>query len=78
MKKKEGNGSKLYIRNENIRKWLKSHDMINIAKLCRAVGYNRGNFANYETGWRDLPEEIIERLENALIHYGYDKKKVYE
>lgn len=78
MKKKEINDSKLYIRNENIRKWLKSHDMINIAKLCRVVGYNRGNFANYEMGWRNLPQEIIERLEAALADYGYDKKKIYE
>lgn len=58
-------------RNKWARAWLSSHKLINIAALCRAIDYDRGNFWGFEMNTRDLPEDVLKKLERQLINYGY-------
>lgn len=58
-------------RNEVLRTWLKSHDLLNIAALCRRTNCNRGAFAHFIEGHYDMTEEPLTRIEQALIFYGY-------
>lgn len=77
MKKKETNAPLNYSieeRNHLVRQWLKDHDLINIAKLCRRINYDRGNFWHFEDDTRDLQEPHITALEQALVYYGYQIK----
>lgn len=60
-------------RNMRAREWLKSHPLINIAALCRVIGYNRGAFWHFQDK-QDLGEDALVRLENVLKNYGYDCK----
>lgn len=58
-------------RNNKLRAWLSEHPFINIAKVCRAIDYNRGTFARFESGHQDLGIDMTNKLEDALIPYGY-------
>lgn len=59
-------------RNNKLRAWLAEHPFINIAKVCRAIDYSRGTFARFESGHQDLGLDATEKLEIALIPYGYE------
>lgn len=59
------------IRNDKMRTWLKQHDFLNIAKICRRIGYNRGSFSHFEEGHKELGEKTLQKLEFSLIDYGY-------
>lgn len=64
-------------RTELLRQWLKEHDLFNISALCRRIDYDRGAFSHWMEGhvnW-DLSEEVVTRLENALMPYGYKAKQ---
>lgn len=61
-------------RNEAAREWLRSHELINVAALCRRIDYDRGNFWHFEYGQRDLPEDALERLEKVITNYGFKIK----
>jgi hypothetical protein len=58
-----------------LRKWIKDHDLFNIAALCRRINYDRGAFSHWleeHENW-DLSAEAADRLEAVLIDYGYKK-----
>lgn len=60
-------------RSEKLRAWLKGRDLFNYAALCRRIDYNRGAFSHWLEGhnnW-DLSDQAMDRLESALIAYGY-------
>lgn len=59
-------------RNRRARAWLREHDLLNAAKLCRRFKYNRGAFSHFEEEDLDLGEEPMQRLEAVLAKYGYD------
>lgn len=59
-------------RNEAARQWLRTHELINTAALCRRINYDRGNFWHFEYGQRDLPEEALQRLEAEIKKYGFN------
>lgn len=58
-------------RNDNLRAWLKDHDMLNLAKLCRRIPYDRGAFQHFEDGTQNLSEEALTKVENLLKKYNY-------
>lgn len=61
------------IRNDALCQWLQAHPFINLARVCRHINYNRGAFQKFAEGHQELSIHAIERLENALIDYGYKK-----
>lgn len=58
-------------RNDKLRMWLKDHDMLNLAKLCRRIPYDRGAFQHFEDEMQNLSEEPLAKVEKLLVKYGY-------
>jgi len=69
--KKNESAFRITIRNSNVRNWINSRDLINIAALCRKADYNRGAFSRFLEGHQDLKEENLAKIETALADYGY-------
>lgn len=61
----------LRARNEALREWLNSHDLLNAAALCRRVDYNRGAYSHFIEGHHYLSLQMIIKFENVLSNYGY-------
>lgn len=60
-------------RNSLVRSWLRNRPLFNTSAICRAIDYDRGSFARFESGHHDLKVEALELLEEALLPYGYIK-----
>lgn len=60
-------------RNSLVRSWLRNRPLFNISAICRAIDYDRGSFARFESGHHDLKAETLDLLEDKLIPYGYIK-----
>lgn len=58
-------------RNILLRSWVKAHDLLNLAALCRRVDYDRGSFSHWVEAHHELSEDVIIRIEQALSDYGY-------
>lgn len=58
-------------RNAAFREWLSENDIFNMAKICRRLKYNRGNFAHFEDGAVDLSDRALTQFENFFKKYGY-------
>lgn len=71
IKKSELEKMTLEQRNERLRAWLKDHDLLNLAKLCRRIPYDRGAFQHFEEQALDLSDEPLTKVENILKKYGY-------
>lgn len=67
---------KKILKNKNVRAFLKARDLFNLAKFCRKIKYDRGTFYHFEEGI-DVSEEVINRCEDVLKDYGYNKNKKY-
>lgn len=61
-------------RNDQLRAWLKEHDMLNLAKLCRRIPYDRGAFQHFEDETQNLSEEPLSKIEKLLEKYSYKQK----
>lgn len=58
-------------RNDKLRVWLKEHDMLNLAKLCRRIPYDRGAFQHFEDETQNLSDEPLTKVEELLKKYNY-------
>jgi hypothetical protein len=58
-------------RNATLRDWLKDHDLLNLAKLCRRIPYNRATFQHFEDGTQNLGMDTLVKVEKLLEKYNY-------
>lgn len=63
--------AKIAITSKSLYDWLDSHELINLAGLCKKVGYDRANFVNGIGSGRELKPEVLKKFEIELEKYGY-------
>lgn len=51
--------------------WLETHELINLAGLCKKVGYDRANFVNGWGSGKELKPEVLAKFIEILKSYGY-------
>jgi len=62
-------------RNFRLRGWLKKHDALNLAKICRRIQYDRGALQHFiDSDLSNLGEDVLDRLEPALYLYDGEQE----
>jgi len=51
--------------------WLDSHELINLAGLCRLAGVDKSNFLKRLGKNKELPRETLAKFSKILSDYGY-------
>lgn len=59
---------------ENLKK-IREKNGFTQEKLAKAIGLNRSTYSNYESGIRDIPYDVVERISNLL---GFEAYLLYE
>lgn len=71
--KNEVAGGTLEGRTISIYKWLSTHRLVNLNKLCEMCSIDRANFIKGVAANKVIKQEVLEKFEAALKLYGYGK-----
>jgi hypothetical protein len=71
--KDENLGGTIEERTDSLYKWLSTHNLINLNKLCETCGIDRANFVKGVASDKAVKQETIEKFESILKPYGYGK-----